>query len=461
MFLDTILSEGLAHRAYLLGDGAAAAAIDPARDVDRYLAAADARGARIGLIFETHRNEDYVSGARELAARTGATVWRGTSPDYAVAYARTVTPGQRFALGGLCLRVLATPGHTDDSISIAYAPGDGAKDALGVFTGDALFAGDVGRTDFYPDRRAAVAGLLFDSLHDVLLPLGDQAVIHPAHGAGSVCGSRIAAREATTIGYERRHNPRLGLDRDAFIAAKVAEHHYQPPYFRQMERANQGEGMALAALPPCRPLDLAAARAACADGAQLLDLRRDEAIAGAGIAAAIAIPIDMLAAFGGWFLDPDRPIVLLLDRVDERERAVRLLVRMGYDRIAGFLADGFQAWSAAAEPVAALPGMDVHALRHRISSNAPPHLLDVRAREELSEGRIGGAQHVYVGEIERRLDEIPDGPVVTYCATGRRALVAAAALRRLGRSDVAVCWGSMAAWQVAGYPLEGAGAAAA
>jgi len=258
MFLDVLRSEGLAHNSYLVGDAGLAAVVDPSRDVDRYLDASRSRGACIAIVFETHRNEDYISGASELAHRTGAVVWRGHSPDYTVPYAREAADGQRFDLGSLRLWTLPTPGHTDDSISIAFAHRETGEDAVGVFTGDALFVGDVGRTDFYPDRATEVAGLLHDSLHRRLLPLGDQAAIYPAHGAGSVCGSGMAKREMSTLGYERRNNPKLKFDRAAFVAAKLAERHYYPPYFHRMEAANQGDHPELAALPPCWPLSLSA-----------------------------------------------------------------------------------------------------------------------------------------------------------------------------------------------------------
>lgn len=453
MFFETIRSEGLAHNAYLIGDEGKAAVIDPSRDVDRYIEAANARGARIDLVFETHRNEDYVSGASELRRRTGATVWRGASPDYVVPYAEVALDSQRFTLGQVRLWTLATPGHTDDSISIAFAHLQTGEAPLGVFTGDALFVADVGRTDFYPDRRAEVAGLLYDSLHSKLLPLGDQTIIYPAHGAGSVCGSGMAQREASTIGYERRTNGRLQLDRAAFIAAKTAEHHYYPPYFHRMEAANEGRGPELSQLPACWPLDIHGVEASLLGGAQLLDVRTDQAIAGSYIPGAVSVPIDMLSSFGGWFLSYDRPIVLVLDRSDDRERTLRTLVRIGYDQILGFLKNGFDAWSAAAKRVAPIPAIDVHELRRRIEAGSAPHLLDVRDDHEFAGGHIHDAQQVYVGQIEQRLAEIPECPILTYCASGRRALVAAAALKRLGRQDVCICWGSMKAWRAAGYPV--------
>ena len=194
MFLEIVKSAGLSHLSYLIGDKGVAAVIDPRRDVDAYLDLADRHDARISHIFETHRNEDYVIGSLELASRTGASVYHGRAAGKS--YWHTTGQGDSFGLGSVRLRVLETPGHTLDSISLALYDMDWSEDdAVAVFTGDALFIGDVGRTDFYPDRKAEVAGLLYESIHDKLLPLGDHVLLYPAHGAGSVCGSGMAKRE--------------------------------------------------------------------------------------------------------------------------------------------------------------------------------------------------------------------------------------------------------------------------
>jgi hydroxyacylglutathione hydrolase len=335
MLLKTMTSEGLAHHSYVVGDAGEAAVIDPSRDVERYIEFACQKGLKITRIFETHRNEDYISGAAELKKRTGATVLRGATPEYQVPYAQTAADGENFSWGEIRLKVLATPGHTDDSISVALFHTATGEDAVGVFTGDALFVDDVGRTDFYPDRAEEVAGLLYDSLHAKLLPLGDQAAIYPAHGAGSVCGSGMADREFSTIGYERQNNARLKLNRDAFIAAKVAEHHYYPPYFHRMENANQGDHPELQKLPTPWPLTVDELVHKSQAGAQILDLRPDAALAGGLVPGAISIPLDMVSSFGGWYLKYDRDIVLILREASDAEQAIRLLCRIGYDRIVG------------------------------------------------------------------------------------------------------------------------------
>ncbi len=237
MFLEKIKSEGLAHLSYILGDGGKAAVIDPRRDCEIYRSIADREGCRITEIFETHRNEDYVIGSTELARRTGATIRHGAALPFS--YGEAVTEGDEFRLGDLTLKILQTPGHTDESISIVLYERGAGDTPVGVFSGDALFIGDTGRTDFFPDRREEVAGLLYDSIFNKLLPLGDQTILYPAHGSGSVCGSTLSAREFSTLGLERRRNPGLQVkNRDEFVARKAEEFHYLPPYFQRMEILN-------------------------------------------------------------------------------------------------------------------------------------------------------------------------------------------------------------------------------
>ncbi|MGM0492408.1 MAG: MBL fold metallo-hydrolase, partial [Armatimonadota bacterium] len=223
MILRKIRSEGLAHLSYLIGSGNEAAVIDPRRDVEVYIDLAHDEGMTVTHVFETHRNEDYLIGSRELEARTGCSIHHHEATDWG--YGETVSEGDSFELGQLRLEILHTPGHTFDSISIAvYDTEFSDSTAVGVFTGDALFIGDVGRTDFFPDQREHVAGLLYDSIFEKLLPLGDQTILYPAHGAGSVCGESMASREFSTLGFERAHNEILQMtDRDEFVQFKANE----------------------------------------------------------------------------------------------------------------------------------------------------------------------------------------------------------------------------------------------
>ena len=450
MFVEVFKADGLAHLSYLVGNGGVAAVIDPRRDCAGYVDAAAARGCRITHICETHRNEDLISGAPTLAAMTGAEVLHGPSPDAAIVYARTIHEGHAIALGSFRLVALETPGHTDDSLSYALYDETAGPDAVGVFTGDALFVGDVGRTDFYPDRARQVAGLLYDSLQK-LLALGDQAIVYPAHGAGSVCGGGISAREFSTIGSERRSNPMLQCDRDSFIEAKLAEHHYQPPYFRLMERLNAEGGSPVPT--PAQPTALAS-DAFEATPAKIVDVRSTDSYRGAHLPGSLSIPTATIPAFAGWLLDPDEPVKLVADDAEQARTAARHLARIGYDRIAGALDPGLSAWAAEGRRFASLPVVNDREVAYRLDQSRDNWtLLDVRGKPEVEEVAIDGATHIYAGELPGRLDDLDnDQRITTMCASGVRATIAASVLRRSGFTIVDVFLGSMAAWQAAGRP---------
>ncbi|PJK30148.1 MBL fold metallo-hydrolase [Minwuia thermotolerans] len=452
MIVEKIKTDGLAHLSYFVGSGGDAAVIDPRRDIDVYVRLADAHGMRIRHVLETHRNEDLVSGAPTLARETGARIWHGPNPVAPVSYAETVREGDSFDLGDARLEVLETPGHTDDSLSFALFDRDFGEGAVGVFTGDALFIGDVGRTDFYPDRPREVAGLLHDSLRKIL-GLGDQALVYPAHGAGSVCGSGMADREFSSLGHERRNNPMLQIaDREAFIDAKVSENHYQPPYFRLMERLNSEGGSAMQRfiMPPRLPAD------ALTDGAeaQLVDVRSITAFAGAHLPGSLAIPDDMLAAFAGWLLDPEREIRLLAEDGRQAEESVRTLGRIGFDGVSCYAA-GMVGGATQGVVFRTLPMVDTETVRRRLGDDMPNwQLLDVRSIDEFEAGHIDDAIHVYVGQLPEELGRLDrDRAVTVYCGSGKRAAIAASVLRANGFGEVDVYLGSIAAWKADGLRL--------
>jgi len=442
MFIETIRSEGLAHLSYLVGSAGEAAVIDPRRDCDVYAERARSKNHRITHIFETHRNEDLLSGAAALAATTGAPVHHGPNAAGDVVYAKTVAEGQSFEIGDLRLDVLETPGHTDDSISLAVVDRSTGDDPIAVFTGDALFVGDVGRTDFYPQRREEVAGLLHDSLRK-LEALGDHVVVHPAHGAGSVCGSQMAKRDFSTIGYERRNNRRFGQrERAVFVKEKLAEHHEQPPYFRAMERGNLDGAQAPKDLRPT-PLDVAAF-AALDDDARIVDLRRASAFAGAHIPGSVAIPMDMLSAYAGWLLDYELPLALVVDDPREAEEAARRLSRIGYDRVVGYLAASLSAWAGADLPFNRMNVVDARVVNERLRSAGNWTLLDVRSEEEAATNPVRGARNTYLGELPQGLADLERGRAYTLmCGSGVRATIGASLLLRSGFDRVDVFFGSL------------------
>jgi hydroxyacylglutathione hydrolase len=455
MFLETVHTEGLAHLSYIFGDSGQAAVVDPRRDCETYIEIAYKNGSTISHIFETHRNEDYVIGSRELSAKTGASIYHGKTLDFH--YGNPVSGGDTFEIGNIKLTVLETPGHTYESISLVMVDGNFSGDPIAVFTGDALFVGDVGRTDFFPDQAEEVAGLLYDSIFEKLLPLGDHVLLYPAHGAGSVCGIGMADREFSTLGYERKNNPVLQKsDRREFIQYKVREHHYQPPYFRQMELYNQfGDAPILGTLPPPRPMNADVFSGELERGMTVIDVRSPEAFGGALIPNSIAIPLSMIPAFAGWFLAYDKPLGLVVETYDQVEPALCHLRRLGFDQIVGFLSGGLGAWETKGFKFDTIPAVHVDELVNRILGKERFTLLDVRTREEFKAGHLPRAKNLYVGELIKHLDQVPkDQPLTTFCGSGTRAVIAASLLKRAGYDKVENCLGSMLACSAYGCPIK-------
>lgn len=445
MLFRKIKTPGLSQLSYMVGSAGEAAVIDPRRDVDIYVDEARANDLAITHIFETHRNEDLVSGAPLLSELTGAPVHHGPNAAGEVVYARTVRDGARFSVGDLDIEVLETPGHTDDHLAFALYDRNYPEGAVGVFTGDALFVGDVGRTDFYPDRAEEVAGLLFDSLKKILA-LGDQAILWPAHGAGSVCGSGMADREESTLGHERLNNPMLAYqDRATFIRAKTGETHYQPPYFRLMERLNL-EG----APPPWvrRPLHLSLSDLESLEGVIRLDIRSPNAFAAGHFPGSFCIPAAMIPAFAGWFIGPQDRLALIAESDAQLEEAATHLMRIGLDNIEGGYVGLVEA-VASGRAFSQLPMIGVEEVKRRLEAGADGWtLLDVRAADEVEEASIEGAEHIYAGHLNERWSDLdPNRAYTVMCASGMRATIAASWLKKNGLNRVDVFLGSMGAWQ--------------
>ncbi|MDZ7785004.1 MAG: MBL fold metallo-hydrolase [Halioglobus sp.] len=446
MLLEKIKTQGLSHLSYLIGAGGKAAVIDPRRDCEVYLEKARAEGLEITHIFETHRNEDLVSGAPILKALTGARVLHGPNAAQEIVYAETACEGDEFAIGQLLIRVLETPGHTDDHLSFVLADTAYGEDPVGVFTGDALFVGDVGRTDFFPERKREVAGLLYDSLQKILA-LGDQTILYPAHGAGSVCGSGMAEREFSTLGHERANNPRLQFEnRDAFIDFKVREHHYQPPYFRLMERLNSEGGEPAPRVLRPRRLSLTELEQVNAD--RVVDVREPMSYAAGHFPGSMNLPVDMISGFAGWFIGEDDRIALIASTEDQLEAAWIHLVRIALDSVVGGYV-GVVPAAAQGSAMEAIPMIGTQEVSARLEKTQEGWtLLDVRDEDEREATSIAGSSHIYVGELNTRWEELDqDSHYTVMCASGMRATVAAGWLSSKGFTNLDVYLGSMGAWK--------------
>lgn len=447
MIFEIIKSEGISHNSYFLGSGSEAAVVDPRRDVDVYLELAEMHGVSIRYIFETHRNEDYTIGSAELARHVDAEILHGSALDFR--YGTPVREGDTFSLGSLELEVLETPGHTYESISIAVRDTSISDECLMIFVGDVLFAGETGRVDFFgPEKIPETAGLLYDSIHENILPLGDHVVICPAHGAGSVCGADIRDMDTTTAGYERLTNPYLQMGRDEFIEYKKSERLYTPPYFRRMEENNlrgvKVNKSHLEALP------LQDFRELMGEGAQVVDVRNPTSFCGGHIPGSLNIWQDGFAAFAGYFLNYEDPILLVDDGrgVDSVRRS---LIRLGYDNMAGYLAGGFPPWYMAGLEIQKLDAISVHELREMEGDFL---LLDVRKITDRERFHIEGSEHIWVGDLPDNIDLIPEKDVVIYCDSGYKSTIAASILESHG-FRVSTVLGGIGAWLRAGYPVVG------
>ena len=454
MIFERIKSEGLAHLSYFVGSGNEAIVIDPRRDSQIYLDIARREGMKIKYIFETHRNEDYVIGSLELKELTDAEIYHGKGVDFK--YGIFVSDEQEFNFGSMKLTALHTPGHTDESMSYALTDPDSGKAPLMVFTGDALFVGDVGRTDLYgPEEIPRMAANLYESIFSKILPLGDGVILCPAHGAGSLCGGAISKREYSTLGLERIQNPALQrTDKEKFIKFKLEEKLEFPPYFKKMEQYNLQGPPLLKGLPVPELLFPKEFVKEMEKGAMVVDTRMPHSFGGAHIKGSYGIWLKGLPYYAGWVLPYDKPILLVLEEKDQLETAVSYLVRIGYDSIAGFLNGGISSWYMKALPVESLNLISVQSLKDKIEKNEEMVILDVRRDEEWEKGHIQGARHVYVGHLEENLDKVPrNSPIIVYCDSSRRSNIAASILKKNGYDMVYNVLGSMTAWKNAGYKV--------
>lgn len=438
---------GLAQAAYLIACARTreAAVIDPRRDIDAVVSKAREQGLSIAYAIETHIHADFVSGARELAAR-GARVVAGPGADLQFPF-HEVRDRETVTLGDLTLEILHTPGHTPEHISILVRePGQPVK----LLTGDTLFVGAVGRPDLLgADQARQLANQLYDSLFERLLPLSDDIEVHPGHGAGSLCGAGIGKEPYTTIGRERRFNPLLQLaSKPAFIAAVLDDLPDTPAYFARMKIVNRsgppvldlGNGVPT---PTAIPADQA--RAMVDRGVIVVDLRSSEVFGAGHVPGAINIGFGpRIGYWGGWILPSDAPLLLVAGTADQATEAHRQLLCVGIDAVAGHVDGGFDAWRASGGPIAQIPQITARDLKARMAHERLT-VIDVRTPKEWQAGHVDGAVNIPLGDLPERTGELRGaGPVATICESGFRSTLASSLLRRAGVDAINVSDGTAA-----------------
>ena len=455
MLIQTVKSEIVSHLSYIVGSNDESAVIDPRRDCQVYLEITNRWATKIKYIFETHRNEDYVTGSSELANLTGATIFHG--PGLPWKFGETLQDNQEIKVGSLKIQALHTPGHSPESTSYVLHDTEVGDQPVIVFTGDTLFVGDVGRTDFLGEEMTPVmSGKLYYSITNRLIPLGDEVIVCPAHGAGSVCGGKISEREISTIGIEKKTNPMLRLSKEEFVNQKTAEHHATSPYFKKMEDFNLNGPPILGAIPHPRALTPSEFKREVAT-AYIVDTRTAAAFGAAHVKGSFSLVPKRLSNVG-WVADYSKPILLIVDDLEALDFAVRNLLRLGLDNIMGYLRGGVEAWYKEGYPLTKAGLVTVHDLKKMFDSKEAIRILDVRRENEWMEGHIEGSTQIYLGHVPEQVDQFPhDLPIVVVCKTGNRSSFGVSVLLRAGFDHVYNCLGGIEAWIKSGYPITRAG----
>ena len=440
----------LSHASYMVSDEKTktAVVIDPQRDVDQYVKDAKDQGLTIKDVVLTHFHADFVAGHLELAKRTGAQIHLGAEaqPSY------PFTPhqdGDSIPVGEGRLQVLATPGHTPEAISlVAYA----GAEPKAVFTGDTLFVGDVGRPDLAVATGHSsqdLAGQLYDSLHGKLLTLPDATVVYPAHGPGSLCGSGGTSGKSSTVGREKAENPMLSTaSKEAFVEAVTANLPEVPAYFSHDAEMNKEDHATLETIIQRSSVPLKANDFIRA-GAQVLDVRSPDEFAAAHLTDSVNVGLDgRFAQWAGSLLDPNRPMVVIAPPGRETETITRL-ARVGFENVIGYAEGGFEALGGYPNLIREQPRMTAPELAERRDEF---NVLDVRSDAEWKTGHLAGAQHIPLGQLKAKLDDLPsDKPLLVHCQSGYRSSMATSLLKAYGIASVDMV-GGIAAWTAAGLP---------
>ncbi|HNP28932.1 MAG TPA: rhodanese-like domain-containing protein [Nitrospirales bacterium] len=446
----------LAHASYLIGDKKTrtAVVIDPQRDVDQYLKDAEDQKVEIRYVFLTHFHADFVAGHLELRDRVGAKICLGAKAKADFPF-QAFKDGDLLEFGGIRLKVLETPGHTPEGISLVVFDLEKSPTIPhAVLTGDTLFIGDVGR----PDLMASVgitanelAGMLYDSLHDKILSLPDATLVYPAHGAGSMCGKQLSTEKFSTMETQRRYNYALQpMEKEEFINLVTADQPEAPQYFSFDAMLNRSERPTLEQVleRELHPLSLDEVLQFQEDGAQIVDVRDPADFAGGHLKGSVNIGLGgKFATWAGSILSPQTGIVIIAEPGREPEAAMRL-GRIGFDQVTGYLKDGMEAVDRRPELVGRTDRMTATTLMEQLQTVEPPIVLDVRSESEWKTKHIDNSVNIPVDHLVDRIDEVSrDRQIVVHCATGYRSSLAASLLEQHGLHNVMDLVGGYRAWE--------------
>jgi hydroxyacylglutathione hydrolase len=461
MYFEQFYLGCLAHASYMLASEGEAVVVDPQRDVDIYVKAAEERGVKIRHIFETHLHADFISGHQELAERTGAKIYIGARAGATFPHV-DVSDGFELRLGKVRMQAIETPGHTPEGICLVVSDEEKSRAPWAVLTGDTLFIGDVGRPDLSKTHTPKeLAGLLYDSLHHKLLKLADDVLVYPAHGAGSLCGRNMRAERSSTIGTERLTNYALQIkSREEFVRQLTANLPARPEYFLQDAEINRGGAVALTDLPNPLAISALELKSVLDEGGIALDVRPGDDFASGHVPASINIALSgQFATWAGTVLGLSASPVLITDSPEQLSEARLRLARVGIENVRGYLDGGVAAWKQAGYALVELPQITVQALSERLQGGRLHPLdiqvLDVRREAEWLAGHLEGSVwwpldnfKVSPPEIDRAL------PVAVHCKSGYRSMIACSLLQRAGFKNITNVTGGLDAWQQAKFPVH-------
>lgn len=468
MLLKYFYDDKIAHASYMVGCQANGEAliVDPGRDIEPYLKVAAENELKIVAAAETHIHADFLSGSRELAERTGAKLYLSDEGDENWKYEfgdrynqQLVKDGDTFKIGNIKFEVMHTPGHTPEHISFLVTDTAGADRPIGIFTGDFVFVGDIGRPDLL-EEAAGIKGTaepgarrMFESLRR-FKALPDYVQVWPAHGAGSACGKALGAIPSSTVGYEKLFNWAMAYeDEDQFVKALLTGQPEAPFYFAMMKKLNKVDRNVLKeGLPQPARLTMTELKQLLEQGASVVDIRSPEEFAAAHIPGTINIPLDKsFTNWAGWLLNYDQPFYLIADQSAVHE-TVRDLTYIGLDNIGGYVEpDLLSAWPGELQSYQSTTPAEIASqiLKGEVT------VLDIRALSEWNEGHLPGARHIMLGYLPKRAAEIPtDQPVVVHCQVHSRSPIGVSVLQARGITNVIKMQDGYQGWAAAGLPIE-------
>ena len=459
MYFQQFYLSCLAHASYLVGSEGIAAVVDPQRDVEIYLEEARQQGLKIAYVIETHLHADFVSGHKELAERTGATICVGAKAGAKFPH-RAMREGDEIRFGKCALRFLETTGHTPESVCVLVTDTERGAEPWAVLTGDTLFIGDVGRPDLSPEHTPQqLAALLYDSLHEKLLKLPDTVEVYPAHGAGSLCGRNISPERQSTIGKERAVNYALQpMSREEFVRMLTAELPERPGYFALDAQINREGAEPLGELPPLAglsPDELARGQEA---GAVVLDTRPTAQFGAGHVPGSIHIGLGgQYASWAGILIGLDREIVLVAEDPERLAESRMRLARVGIEKVTGHLKGGVLAWEKSGRRLAEVPQISVVQLAEQLRARPGEiQVVDARKPGEWDAGHIEQAVLKPLSELTLRTADLdPQKPIAVHCKSGYRSSIATSLLKRAGFREVMNVVGGFDAWAAQKLPVAG------